>query len=206
MSTQLLPLFPLQVVLFPGMSLPLHIFEPRYKQMIRHCLEQKQEFGVVLAREEGVAGVGCSADILKVVKQYEDGRMDILTVGQSRFRLLQVFEDLPYFQGKVELLPDEEEPPGEPASPDRLLESYREVFPLLHGRQSAAPDVPGGFPLAFHIATVLPLDLEYKQQLLELRSEAERQQSLAEHLEALAPQLRRLERFKEKAGGNGHAR
>ena len=75
----LLPLFPLPLVLFPGAPLPLHIFEPRYKEMIAECLENKKPFGMVRAKENAVAEVGCSAVILNVMKRYEDGRMDIST-------------------------------------------------------------------------------------------------------------------------------
>src|ERR1700740_2272507 len=78
-----LPLFPLNVVLLPGADLPLHIFEPRYRQMVKSCLENKTEFGMLLSLPKGVARVGCTAEILEVVKRYPDGRMDILTIGRS---------------------------------------------------------------------------------------------------------------------------
>ncbi|MBI4461388.1 MAG: LON peptidase substrate-binding domain-containing protein [Acidobacteria bacterium] len=203
MSDELLPLFPLDVVLFPGMPLPLHIFEPRYKQMTRHCLDHRQEFGVLLARGEKIAEVGCSAEIVKVIKQYEDGRMDILTMGESRFRVLEVFEDLPYLQGRVDYLAEDEEAKGTPAS-TRLLESYEEISHLLFRRTPEPPRGGGGVSLAFQIASQLPLPHEYKQQVLELRSEAARQQSLAEQLHRWLPQLKRLKQVKAKSGGNGN--
>ncbi|MBI4462301.1 MAG: LON peptidase substrate-binding domain-containing protein [Acidobacteria bacterium] len=206
MSTELLPLFPLEVVLFPGMPLPLHIFEPRYKLMIRRCREHQQEFGVVLARGGELARVGCSAEIVKVMREYDDGRMDILTFGQQRFRLGQVVEDLPYLQGRVEFLPDEEDPAGGPEASPRLLELYAEVFRLVHGRQPKPLSPEPGASLAYFIGRELPLDLDSRQALLERVSETERQQSLAEQLEVLLPQLRRLERVKQKAGGNGRGR
>ncbi|HZZ15900.1 MAG TPA: LON peptidase substrate-binding domain-containing protein, partial [Candidatus Sulfotelmatobacter sp.] len=74
----LIPLFPLDVVLFPGVPLPLHIFEPRYKEMIAECLAQHKTFGVVRALEEGLAEVGCTAEIITVVKEYSDGRLDLV--------------------------------------------------------------------------------------------------------------------------------
>jgi len=77
----LLPLFPLDLVLFPGASLPLHIFEPRYREMISECLDQKKSFGVVRAKEDGVAEIGCTAEIITVTQKYPDGRMDIVTEG-----------------------------------------------------------------------------------------------------------------------------
>lgn len=204
MSGELLPLFPLEVVLFPSMPLPLHIFEPRYKLMIRRCRERGEEFGVTLRRRAGVARVGCSAAIRQVVKQYDDGRMDILTVGRRRFRLAELFEELPYLQASVEYWPDEEEAGGEPAAWARLLKAYKEVFRLLHGRPHRFE--ASGSLVSFAIAAALPLELEYKQQLLELTSEAARQQSLLEQLESWLPQLRRLARVRKKAGGNGYGR
>ena len=82
----LLPLFPLDLVLFPGAALPLHIFEPRYQEMISECLDRKKSFGVVRAKEEGVAEIGCTAEIITVAKKYPDGRMDIVTEGTRALR------------------------------------------------------------------------------------------------------------------------
>src|SRR6267378_2518946 len=85
-----LPLFPLETVLFPGVPLPLHIFEPRYKEMIGECLARKSLFGVVRAQDEGVTEIGCTAEIIAVTKKYEDGRLEIVTEGRERFEVLEV--------------------------------------------------------------------------------------------------------------------
>src|SRR5713226_6933051 len=85
MRPERIPLFPLNVVLLPGAGLPLHIFEPRYRQMVKNCLEEKSEFGMVLSLDKGVARVGCTAEIVQVTKRYNDGRMDILTAGRVPF-------------------------------------------------------------------------------------------------------------------------
>jgi len=97
MST-LLPLFPLEVVLLPGTPLPLHIFEPRYREMVSECLAQEKHFGVVRAKDEGVAEIGCTAEILTVTKKYSDGRMDIVTEGRERFEVMQVNQDRSFLQ------------------------------------------------------------------------------------------------------------
>ena len=86
----LLPLFPLELVLFPGAPLPLHIFEPRYREMIAECLEQKRAFGMVRVKENTLSPVGCSATILNVTKKYEDGRLDIEAEGRQRFEIVQL--------------------------------------------------------------------------------------------------------------------
>ncbi len=203
MSAERIPLFPLEVVLFPGTPLPLHIFEPRYKLMIRRCVESQREFGVILARSEGIASVGCTAEIVKVVKRYEDGRMDILTMGRTPYRVLEVFDQQPYLEAAVEFLEDE---PGRatPETQQKLLKLFEECDALISGRVPSTPDAHAEFSIAFQIAAELPLDLAYKQELLEIRSEPERESRLAERLEKWLPQLTHLRRVRGKAGGNGH--
>src|SRR5271157_4662164 len=88
MRPERIPLFPLNVVLFPGEELPLHIFEPRYRRMVRDCLDARSPFGMLLAMDDGITKVGCTAEILEVVKRYPDGRMDIITVGRDIFRIV----------------------------------------------------------------------------------------------------------------------
>ncbi len=202
MSAERIPLFPLEVVLFPGTPLPLHIFEPRYKLMIRRCLEHRQEFGVILARSKGIAAVGCTAEIVKVVKKYEDGRMDILTMGQTPYRVVELFEEQPYLEGTVEYL--EDELAAAPAKiRGRLVALYEKCYQLVYGRSPNPPDANSEFSLGYQIAGELPLHLEHKQELLELRSESERQKRLVERLDQWLPQLTHLERVRGKAGGNG---
>jgi Lon protease-like protein len=198
-----IPIFPLDVVLFPGIPLPLHIFEERYKLMVKECLELRQEFGVVMTRADGVAAVGCTAAIVQVVKQYPDGRMDILTVGRAPFQMNDVFDEKPYLEAAVEYL--EDEPAMEsPSSPRQLMSLYEQCFAIIHGRAPQIEGAPPGVPITFLIASELPLDLEYKQELLETRSEKERQENLREKMEKWLPELEKLDRLKRRAGGNGH--
>ena len=105
----LLPIFPLELVLLPGVPLPLHIFEPRYKEMIAECMEQKKPFGVLRASSEGVADIGCTAEIVSVTKKYDDGRMDILTRGVERFEVIEVNEDRSFLQAEISVVLDEDE-------------------------------------------------------------------------------------------------
>ena len=198
-----IPIFPLDVVLFPGIPLPLHIFEERYKLMVHECMEHRREFGVVMTRSDGVAAVGCTAAILQVVKQYPDGRMDILTVGRTPFQMSDVFDEKPYLEASVEYLEDEPMP-EDMASPRQLLDLYQQCYAMLHGRAPQMDGAPPGVPIAFLIASELPLDLEYKQELLELRSETERQANLREKMEKWLPELEQLDLVKRRAGGNGH--
>src|SRR5258707_13826771 len=102
MGPERIPLFPLNVVLLPGAILPLHIFEPRYRQMVRHCLDEKREFGVLLALPKGIVRVGCTARVTEVVKRYNDGRMDIVTVGRFPFRITQLVNSDAYADDQSE--------------------------------------------------------------------------------------------------------
>jgi Lon protease-like protein len=97
-------LFPLDLVLLPGVPVPLHIFEPRYKEMVKECLEQKRPFGIIRAREkeDSFANVGCTAEIMNVLKTYPDGRMNILAEGQKRFEVLHINEERTFLQAILE--------------------------------------------------------------------------------------------------------
>src|SRR4029079_13027058 len=116
MQDGLLPLFPLQVVLLPGSQLPLHIFEDRYKEMIGEVLRGKLEFGVVLASEKGIVNTGCTATIDRVLREYPDGRLDILTRGPRRLEILVVHDERAFLRGAVEFFDDEDG--AKPANPD----------------------------------------------------------------------------------------
>jgi Lon protease-like protein len=200
---QRIPLFPLEVVLFPGAPLPLHIFEPRYKLMIGRCIERKEEFGMVLARDNGVVAVGCTAEILKVAKRYDDGRMDIATVGRRPFRIEALDESEEYLQGDVEFLRDDFTRVVAGVRTE-LVEIYERCYLAVHGQTPPTPEQDAESSLAFQIGGLLPLDLGSKQSLLEMRGEAERQEHLLGLLKESLPRLERMQRMKGKAGGNGH--
>jgi Lon protease-like protein len=174
--------------------------------MIARCLDKKEEFGVVLARGKGIAEIGCSTEIVNVVKKYDDGRLDILTAGRRRFRVVELFEGLPYLQGRVDFFSEQEGVEGAGAASERLWSLFQEALGLLADRPRRSSQRASGSFLSFSVATVLPLDLDYKQSLLELPSEAERQQSLVAHLEAWILRQRRLRKVGSKSKGNGFAR
>jgi Lon protease-like protein len=191
----LLPLFPLDLVLLPGAPLPLHIFEPRYKEMISECLEQKKPFGIVRASEEGVAGIGCTAEIVSVTKKYDDGRMDILTRGVDRFEVLEVNEERAFLRAEISLLQDEDGDGDDDAS--RLEQSLVELAVRLHaeivklaGAELSEPDETAT-NLSFLLAGSLPLDLDFKQNLLATLSERKRLEAVVGYLQAVLPGLRR---------------
>src|SRR5260370_2772357 len=130
MQPGLLPLFPLQVVLLPGTELPLHIFEDRYKEMIGEVLKEHHEFGVVLANEKGIVNTGCTATVDKVLREYPDGRMDILTRGRRRFEIVLLNDERSYLRGTVEFFDDDETEPAPPDIQKRAIDGYNELQAL----------------------------------------------------------------------------
>jgi Lon protease-like protein len=211
MDDLLLPLFPLEAVLLPEGPLALHIFEDRYKLMIRECLKAKstgtgqQEFGVILAKEQEMQSAGCTARIINLTREYSDGRMDIFTVGNRRFEILYTNEEKAYLRGGVEFFdddPDADVPDEEEAQ--RAIELFRQAVERIH----KSSDVPIHLPrpyrhLSFRIAAPLPLDPDFKQQLLALRNEPERLRRLMRVIEQLVTQLDFVQKVRSKAGGNG---
>jgi Lon protease-like protein len=199
----LLPLFPLDAVLLPGASLPLHVFEPRYKEMIGECLKRKQAFGVLRVKDGEVAEIGCTAEILNVVKEYGDGVMDIITQGGQRFEVMQVHSERSFLQAEVFYLRDD---PGTASRTEisRALELHGEIMKLAGSEPESASEVNEP-ELSFHLVGSLPLDLDFKQSLLGMKSEPERLLAVISFFENILPNVRRTMHVRRKAGGNGHA-
>lgn len=206
MKPERIPLFPLNLVLFPGASLPLHIFEQRYKEMVARCLEESIAFGIVFAPAGGIASVGCTAEIRQILRKHPDGRLDILTAGADIVRTIRVVDEKPYFEAMVQYL-DDEQSTATSITPSReqLLESFQKCHQKAFGKQSATvADFPDEM-LSYRLAAELPLDLPLKQELLEMRSEAQRRTALIKMLSDWLPKFERNERARGKAAGNGHS-
>ncbi|MEO6120046.1 MAG: LON peptidase substrate-binding domain-containing protein [Terriglobales bacterium] len=204
--SDLLPLFPLDLVLFPETPLPLHIFEPRYKEMIGECLREKRTFGMLRSNGQKIASAGCTAEIIDLLRTYPDGRLDILAIGRRRFHVIEVNDERSFFRGQVEYFDDE--PEASPADFKRdkdLRQSTLEMHGELEKLASLDalrldPDNPD---VSFQLAAQLPTDLDFKQALLEMRSERERLQVLLDYYAKIIPKLQTMVVGKNKAGGNG---
>jgi Lon protease-like protein len=204
-------MFPLNAVLLPEEPMPLHIFEERYKLMIGECLEAKasqlpgQEFGIVLAQEASMEPVGCSARIVNVTRTYSDGRMDILTVGKKRFEILYNDEQKPYLRCAVSFFDDDA---GADVAGETEAAEAIELFRQSLKRLRKAGDIPVHFPrpyryLSYRIAAALPLEAEFKQELLPIRIESERLEEVVRLMKFLLARLQEMEISQKKAGGNG---
>jgi uncharacterized protein len=196
-----IPLFPLDLVLLPGAELPLHIFEPRYKLMIARCLDERLEFGLILAANQSVAGMGCTAEIVQKIRDYPDGRMDILAVGRSIFHLRELIEEKEYYEGSIEYAIDDSFN-RDSEQETKLIELFDRCHTLLFGRpwtNSGGTDPDG---LAYRLAAMLPVELEKRQALIESRSERERRLLLLGWMEQFVPRMTAVRRAHDRAFRN----
>jgi Lon protease-like protein len=196
----LLPLFPLEIVVFPGAPLPLHIFEPRYKEMIGECLSHDRPFGMVRAKENALSAIGCSARIINVIKKYEDGRLDIAAEGAQRFQIIQVNQERSFLQAEVAFFDDEPSIVSKSAA-DTVIELHEQLFAMMGQTVEVERDAAY---LSFRLAQDLPVDLDFKQTLLEMKSETERVEILTEYYRATIPKIENSLRVRQRASGNGH--
>jgi Lon protease-like protein len=194
------PLFPLGLVLLPQELVPLHIFEERYKLMINQCLETDSEFGIVWLSDDGLRDIGCTARIERVIETFEDGRMNILVVGDQPFRLLRRIEELPFPAGDVELLED-----YDPASDPELSEQARARYAeLIEKATEEKPDVDEIAQLdAYGMAATVEHPAEAKQALLELRAENDRLRMVDEMFRTAIKRVAYAEEAAERAQTNG---
>ena len=200
----LLPLFPLNVVLFPGGELPLHIFEDRYKEMVGEAVAESTEFGIVLAAGKGIVNCGCTARVEKVTKKYPDGRFDVIARGVRRFEILTLDEEKDYLRGLVEYFDDRDDAP--PTAPDALAEAVAGHRALTAANDLPAAELPEDHPrLSFLLAEPVT-DVEFRQVLLSTRSEAERIRRLAAFFPSFVEKSREIAHARDIAGQNGKAR
>lgn len=193
-------LFPLDLVLLPGEQRPLHVFEPRYKELIGECLDEETEFGLVLADEEGMREVGTRAAVVEVLERFDDGRLNVVIEGGERFQLLELTDGRSFTTAEVDAIDDDGEDPTDDERA-RCLRAYERVV------AAAAADLTEldleGASLAFQIGARIDLGTTVKQDLLELRSERQRVIRLAPLLDRAAEAVRRERSVRERAASNG---
>ncbi|TVQ22767.1 MAG: peptidase S16 [Spirochaetaceae bacterium] len=206
MSHETLPIFPLGLVLLPGLPLPLHIFEERYRDMVARCLDENVEFGVLLYDGAKLRSHGCLARIERILKTYDDGRLDIVTVGTDRFRVQEMDNSGPYMQAQVERFTDED-------SDDVSIGDLRndaiqrlQAFVDLGERSIDMQTLESldATALSFLIAGTDAFEAHEKQRLLEITSTGERLRRCVEALEGTLERLELNRRIKKIIGTNGH--
>jgi ATP-dependent Lon protease len=197
MQGDLLPLFPLSVVLLPHNRLPLHIFEPRYREMIGEAVSAGSEFGVVLATEKGVVNLGCTARVLEVTRRHPDGRFDILALGVRRFEIVLLNEEKTYLRAAVQFFDDVDLSPAPIAAREQALVA----FTAIEGLDLETPGLETP-QLSFHLAQAAP-EIQFRHLLLGMRSETERMRRLAEFLPVYAARRQRVVHIRNVAPTNG---
>jgi Lon protease-like protein len=193
-------LFPLGIVLLPGERVPLHVFEPRYRELIGECLELDVEFGILFAEEEGVREIGTRARVTHVLERFDDGRLNILVEGGSRFRVERMTRGRSFMTALVDALEDEGDEP-ESATTTRALEAFRALATVAGAE---VEDLDEASPqLSYELASRVELSPEAKQQLVESISEQERLELVAELFDDARRSLLAVHELGERAKRNG---
>lgn len=203
--TNFIPLFPLGLVVYPGEMLNLHIFEPRYRQLINECFEEGKSFGISAVLQQRVQETGTAVTVQEIVTRYDDGRMDIRVKGEKVYRMLEMVNTLPekLYSGAIVHYPA-----NRTASNTRLLSNVLTGIRDLHRWLNVHKNfpVPDDELNSYLIAHHAGLSLEQEYELLELLDEWQRLEYLRRHLQTTLPMMSELEKLKEKIRLNGHFR
>ena len=201
--TNFIPIFPLGIVVYPGEHLNLHIFEPRYKQLINECHAGKKPFGIPTVIENHLQDYGTMVTITEITTVHDNGEMDIKTEGNSVFRILEVIKEIPdkLYSGAIVNYP----PNHEHGSTDvmrKVVNSIRELYKLLKVKKDfkKKDEELNSYDIAHHIG----LSLKEEYELLGLMHERQRQEYLRRHLAKVIPMVAEMEKLKKKAKQNGH--
>jgi uncharacterized protein len=201
--TNFIPIFPLGVVVYPGENLNLHIFEPRYKQLINECYSQQKQFGIPTVIENRLQDYGSLVTIVEITKVHDDGEMDIKTKGSRVFRILEVIKEVPdkLYSGAIVNYPETNEQ-GNIELMKKVMNSIRELHRLLKVDKDfkKKDEEVKSFDVAHHVG----LSLEEEYEMLYLLQERQRQEYLKRHLTKVIPLVAEMEQLKEKIKLNGH--
>ncbi len=201
--TNFIPIFPLGIVVYPGENVNLHIFEPRYKQLVKECSENKKSFGIPAVIDNRLQERGTLVSVAEVSKVYDNGEMDIKTKGEKVFRMLEIIKDVPdkLYSGAIVNYPDNKEQ-GDIELMRRVMNGIRELHKLLNvSKDFKKPDEElKTYEVAHHVG----LTLQEEYELLGLLDELQRQEYLKRHLTKVLPLVAEMEGLKEKIKQNGH--
>ncbi|MFZ1370333.1 MAG: LON peptidase substrate-binding domain-containing protein [Ferruginibacter sp.] len=201
--TNFIPIFPLATVVYPGEQLNLHIFEPRYKQLIKECIETKKPFGIPSVIDEKISEMGTLVQVMELSKEYDDGKLDIKTEGLQVFRILELINELPdkLYSGAIVNYPENDEK-GNRALMQGIVKGIKELHKLLKIEKNFAK--PDNELWSYDVAHHAGMSLTEEYELLELLHELQRQEYLKRHLKKVLPLLAEMEMLKEKVKLNGH--
>ncbi|MBO9633573.1 MAG: LON peptidase substrate-binding domain-containing protein [Chitinophagaceae bacterium] len=204
--TNFIPIFPLAVVVYPGEVMHLHIFEPRYKQLIRECKDNGKPFGIPSVLNEKVQDMGTLVEVAEIVQEYQNGELDIRTKGLKVFRILEVIKKVPdkLYSGAIVNYPDNDDDAGNRLLMQKVVHGVKELHRMLNVSKDfrkSDEDL-----LSYDVAHHAGLSLEEEYEVLMLMKELHRQEYIRRHLEKVLPMLQEMEQLKEKVKLNGHFR
>lgn len=205
--TNFIPIFPLNIVVYPGEPLNLHIFEPRYKQMIRECIDDNKPFGIPPVVSSAITDeLGTLMDIEELVQTHPDGTMDIRTRGKSVFRILQRIADIPekLYAGAIVNYPENITDPGDTHTSRAIVSEVKRLYALLNVSEKFPMDREE--MLSYEIGHLVGLSLQQEYELLGLFTELHRLEYIRRHLADIVPVIQELEHMKERIQRNGHFR
>lgn len=201
--TNFIPVFPLGLVVFPGEHLNLHIFEPRYVQLIQDCFEQQKAFGIPTVIDGKVAEMGTMVEIIEISNKYDDGKMDVKTLGMETFKILELVKDIPdkLYSGAIVTYQNANDT-GSPSLMKKIVEGIRAIHKSLRvDKDFKKADVDlKSFDVAHHAG----MSLQDEYYLLELELELHRQEFLKRHITKMLDILQEMEGLKNKIQLNGH--
>lgn len=201
--TNFIPIFPLSIVVYPHEKLNLHIFEPKYKQLIKECYEQKKPFGMPVVINNKMQELGTLLEIMEITKEYETGEMDIKTKGTKVFRVLEVIDSVPekLYSGAIVNYPHNHEH-GKRLLMEKVLNGIEQLHQLLKVEKPLKKSQEELW--SYDVAHTVGLTLEEEYELLTLMNELQRQEYLKRHLQKVIPVVAEMESLKAKIKLNGH--
>lgn len=202
--TNFIPVFPLNIVVYPGEPVNLHIFEPRYKQLVKECIDEQKEFGIPVVINKKVQEFGTSMEVIELVKEYDTGEMDIRVKGLNVFRVLEVVKSVPdkLYAGAIVSYPENTTVRQDTRLADTILQEVQRMYALLN-LEDKLPETNGAV-LSYMIAHYMGMELQQEYELLQLLDETQRLEYIRKYLKNLAPVLQGLEQAKARIKMNGH--
>ncbi len=203
--TNFIPIFPLGIVVFPGEQVNLHIFEPRYKQLITECYTENRPFGIPAVVGDKVQDYGTLVRVVDIKQVYDDGKMDIVTRGEEVFRMLELIKTIPekLYSGAIVTYP-ENDTRSASRQMSQIVASVYELHRLLKIQKKFSK--PDEELISYDVAHHAGLTLEQELELLQLMREDQRQEYLKRHLQSVIPIINEMESLKERVKLNGHFR
>jgi Lon protease-like protein len=204
--TNFIPIFPLDIIVYPNEPLNLHIFEPRYKQLIKECITTPKTFGIPVVLDKKVQEYGTVIEILELVKEYPGGEMDIRAKGTHIFRVLEIIREIPdkLYSGAIVNYPENITQPDDSKLSNLIMSEVKRLYSLLNVEEKLPP-ADGGI-LSYKIAHYIGLSPLQEYELMQLLIETQRLEYIRKHLNNMVPMLQGLEQAKARIKLNGHFR